>query len=856
MSDNMKKDFHTAVHNALSEFVNMVRIISSNEDIQQAYQNAPKEILQGRTFLEMTMDDAMEVFEWVMRDAPDNTIPTEFYMKLMTYRDNQPVTEAEAQQKMAVGLPSKRNAGNNLPQDVVVPDFMQIVMMSDTPPNLLETFRQNWNNIIHAFGDLLKSDNAHKASDMAETFTENLRLQIQSRMAQQKQNQEAFAQLGGQSDPDGQAQQHTGKTKETSTPPTNDKKLNTLLESYGVDLTEAAKKGEIREVIGRDDEIRSITAAILQKDTPYAMSIGSLGTGKSSVTAGVAQNIARGNVPKQLKDARLIHLKLGAMKAASGQGQTKNPLTGDQQVVDLFNNNLFYILTKVAEHNAQGGPQIILNVDELEQMGGRALAFFQAKDIMKAVMEDTSHLRLIGEITDEGLEAVKKEAPAFIIDFEEIDIAPLERKTTFSILKNEAAKHTQESGITISDELLDETIRMTTDHMRSHAQPGISLKIINSAVALAVTDRKSALEESNITESIANITKLNKEFVGSEMDDRIINLDDNLLTRIYGQDHAIKAVTSALKRGTTGLHDGKRPMGVFLEIGATGVGKTELAKQLAHFLFGDEDSLIKLDMGNYSEKHQVSRITGAPPGYVGFEQPGELDAVRKNPYSVVLFDEIEKAHPDIQNVLLSIMDEGILKTSDGKKIDFRNTVVLMSSNAGAKDAAMKRDKNTLGFAPEEEKGKTQNIQAENAVLDALKAKFTPEFLNRLEILNFKSLDQGVIKKIALKKINEVSDRLRNQYKNINLVVTKEAMDHLVTAGYDPAFGARPMNRTIQKHIEDPLSNWIIKNKNAIGNAANSFNIEVQGQGDDVDDLHFAVTKTKKPAPGNSPAPGA
>jgi ATP-dependent Clp protease ATP-binding subunit ClpA len=526
--------------------------------------------------------------------------------------------------------------------------------------------------------------------------------------------------------------------------------------------------------------------------------VGRDGAGKSAVTVGFAQKIVAGKVPAVLKDARVIRLKLKEMKATSGLGASSDRRTGQPGTVDQFNDRLYYILSKVTEHNAKGGKQIVLNIDSLGDLAGR-------RDILAAAMSGDPGLRLIGEVSDQKFTQFETDAKDVISKFHKITISPLDAAQTETLLKTKAAELEKATGVATPADLFEKIYKMSTRYLTATAQPESALHALETAVAYAQIDGVKTLGENQVVGVISNLTGVPKEFIGSSMSERIKTLGDELPKKVLGQDKALKEIVASLKIANANMQDPNKPLGSFLMIGPTGVGKTETAKALAEHL---GVPLITEDMSNYQDQHAKAKLVGSPPGYVGFDKEAALEKVAKSPYCILLLDEIEKAHTDVFNTFLSVLDEGRLQLMNGKTVDFKNCIVLMTSNLGAKDAERARDRQAIGF----NQAAAGDGAADSAYRQAIQEKLPPEFINRLDsILQFDRLSEQVVRKIAASKVKQVSAFLTDKNRNLKLELSPEATAELFKLGYDPKYGARPMDRAVKKYIKQPLADWFIEN---------------------------------------------
>jgi len=620
-----------------------------------------------------------------------------------------------------------------------------------------------------------------------------------------------------------------------------------VLDQFGRNLTQLARDGKLDPVIGREKEIERVMQVLSRRTKNNPVLIGEPGVGKTAIVEGLAQRVVSDDVPETLKAKQLYTLDLGALVAGSRY-------RGD------FEERLKKVLKEIRTRG-----DIILFIDEVHTLvgAGAAEGAIDAASILKPMLA-RGELQTIGATTlDEYRKHFEKDA-ALERRFQPIKVEQPTVSHTIEILKGLRDRYESHHSVTITDQALvaaanladryvadrflpDKAIdlideagsrlrirRMTTppgykkledeiNRIRSDKDSALERQAYDQATKLAEQekerlDRKSAMEaewraegvdlfdvvdEEVIAEVLANWTGIPVYRLTEEETAKLLRMEDELHKRVIGQDEAIKALSRSIRRTRAGLKDPKRPSGSFIFLGPTGVGKTELARTLAEFLFDDEDSLVQLDMSEYMEKHTVSRLVGSPPGYVGYEEGGQLtEAVRRRPFSVVLFDEVEKAHPDVFNALLQILEDGRLTDAQGRSVDFKNTVLIMTSNLGTADLR----KSSVGFAKTSEAVSYERMKAK--VHDALKQHFRPEFLNRVdEVIVFHELSRDEVVQIVDLMIRRVSDQLESQ--GMGLELTPAAKSFLAASGYDPTLGARPLRRAIQQYVEDPLSERIL-----------------------------------------------
>ena len=650
------------------------------------------------------------------------------------------------------------------------------------------------------------------------------------------------------------------------------------LADFSTDLNESAKQGKIDPVIGRDKEIARVIQILSRRTKNNPVLIGEPGVGKTAIAEGLAQRIVNGNVPEILRNKRIISLSISSMLAGAKyrgefEERLKKAIDEVQKNDDMiiFIDEIHTLVGAGATEGAMDAANILkpaLARGEFQVVGATTLDEYKKHIEKDAALERRFQPVLVGEpseedaleilkglrdryeafhkakITDEALEAAVSLSSRYITDRflpdKAIDVvdeaASKVRMKVFSAAPDVKALETQ-----LADVKKEKEAAVTAQEFEKAAEMRDEEKRIEKKIndkkkaAKENSDAKLVVTDEDIASVVAQWTGIPVSKIAQEESESLLHLEEELHKRVIGQDEAVVAVSKAVRRARAGLKDPKRPIGSFLFLGPTGVGKTELARALAVALFGDETAMIRLDMSEYMEKHTVSRLVGAPPGYVGYEEGGQLtDAVRRKPYSVILLDEVEKAHADFFNILLQVLDDGRLTDSQGRTVDFRNTVIIMTSNLGAK--ALRKDSPELGFlAAKKADSNTEDVsvvnfkEAKKSVMDSVKRHFRPEFLNRIdEMIVFHALTSNDLKQIVTILMDTVVKRLGDM--GLSLEISPAAMDLLVKEGSDFSMGARPLKRAIQRLIEDPISDLILQ-----GNAPEGAIIKA-----DVEDEHIVV----------------
>ncbi len=639
------------------------------------------------------------------------------------------------------------------------------------------------------------------------------------------------------------------KIKQGRKRPAAKKKENSVLEQFGRNMTDMAREGKLDPTIGRSREIDRCIQILSRRKKNNPVLIGEPGVGKTAIVEGFATKIVEGNVPALLRDKEIVTLDLASVVAGTKyRGQ--------------FEERLKQIMAEIREN-----PDVILFIDELHTIvgAGGAEGAIDASNMLKPALS-RGEIQCVGATTmDEYRKFIEKDG-ALERRFQPVTVNPPSEEETVQILFGLRDKYEAHHRVKFDDDAIKACVWLSNRYISGRALPDKAIDIIDEAGSRArlnmtvvppdlreiekqieqvITEKESSIQAQEFEKAaafrdeekelkkklqdmkknwnsdksdpqatvdqkmictvIADITGIPVSEVEEEETDKLLRMEEELGKWVIGQDEALAAVSKSIRRNRAGLRDPRRPIGSFVFLGPSGVGKTEVARQLTEFLFGDQNALIRVDMSEYMEKHSVSRLVGAPPGYVGYDEGGMLtEKVRRKPYSVILLDEIEKAHPDVYNILLQVLDDGQLTDSFGRTVDFRNAVLIMTSNVGSRKTHATRG---VGFGSDQEDQDRQRVTAN--IDQDLRRTFSPEFLNRIdEIITFKNLGRPEITKIVDILLNDVSSRLRNL--EIEFEFTRACKDLLCDVGYDPQMGARPLRRAIQKYVEDPLSEKLLR----------------------------------------------
>ena len=643
----------------------------------------------------------------------------------------------------------------------------------------------------------------------------------------------------------------TESSKRGTQSPEQENQETPNLEKYSMDLNKLAEEGEVDPVIGRGKEIERVVQILSRRTKNNPVLIGEPGVGKTAIAEGLAQKIVEGNVPELIKDKKIVALDLpGMLAGAKYRGEFEERL-------------------KSVMNELQEAGDVLLFIDELHTIigAGAAEGAVDASNILKPVLA-RGNLQMIGATTiDEYRKHIEKDA-AFERRLQPIMVEQPNVEDSIKILGGLRDRYEAHHGVEITDEAIKAAAELSDRYITDRFLPDKAIDLIDEAASMirvnsytapnelkTIEERLEELQQekeeaintqnyekaaeirdlekqkkeqlentkeewkqekqsSNMSVGYEEIAKVVSDWTGvpvsrmtTEESERLLDLEKTLHERVVGQEPAVEALSRSVRRARVGLKDPNKPVGSFIFVGPTGVGKTHVAKVLSESLFGDEDDMIRIDMSEYMEKHSVSRLVGSPPGYVGYDEGGQLtEAVRRKPYSVILFDEIEKAHPDVFNMMLQILDDGRLTDSKGRTVDFKNTVIIMTSNVGATSI---KKQNILGFATVEDEDQEEYERMKETITEELKKTFRPEFLNRLdEVIVFHSLKEDQVKEIVDIMVNDLEKRMKNI--DIDIQVTEKTKEEISKQGFDSVYGARPLERTIRRMIEDQLAEEILK----------------------------------------------
>jgi ATP-dependent Clp protease ATP-binding subunit ClpC len=810
-------DNYNRLADNLAKFVRIIEQLATQDEFRSALANTPEDITANRTYAQIAMDDAMQAYETIAADiiskAPGDraVLPVDLYKQMMEMRLARSVTEEEATTACGAGVQQRLAAETPPPR----PTFLSMLEGRVEAPHIIK-LNAVWNNVVLRVRDLL--ENQIKLSSAAPVFNKEAVPVITPADPVPVAPKGGLRRIGEAEAPAaGLRPVPSGDNEGGKNLPavsSYNQTLQALLRKYGgEDFTDAAKRKVAEPVFGRKEEIRSITDILLQKDNPIALMQGLPCIGTTSVVQALAQSIAEGNVPARLKDASVISLKLADIITECTPGLR----TGGKEPQDV----LKAILKEVTDHNRSALNKIVLHIEDLDsdtQQGNPYIKQFvpmMRTIIAQAIEKSKGSLLLAMEASQNALPEIEKNDPIILKRCTKMSIKEMSAPDVMDFMKHRAASVATHNGIAAPDDaLLEYIIDKTNRLLPAERQPVKSGKVLAMMAAHAEGAGKKTLTVDDADAVLAHLSGLPLELVSHGLGGRILSLETELPKRILGQPQIMKIVDKLIN-ANAGMNDPKLPMGSFLMPGATGSGKTETARVISELL---GIPLIRIDMSNFQDSFAKSKLLGAPPGYIGYDKEAEFEKVRRAPYCVLLLDEIEKAHPDVFNILLAGMEEGEIQLlNSGEPVRMQNVILMMTSNIGAKAAQDAVQQKRMGFGNKAPSAEEDNRRRGDATHAAIKRGFAPEFINRLDdIVEFQNLtDPEIVKGIAKLQVEKVSTFLRRSHKNLKIELSPEALDQLVKIGYDPEYNARPMRRAAKDNITSPLSKWLIKNGKSI-----------------------------------------
>lgn len=868
----------------VSEFIKIVETVSTTKEIREALEKTRAQTGSSKTFAQIAIGDAISAFEDMVADirrrkpgaGGDESVPVEIYHQLMVARDGKEQMITRDKARAALNDAVSRKLSSPVIQKQAVPEFSKIVRANDVRGPVLITLAAAWGDLVEDLSDLFRNEESRIVDKTADALKAAFELQFDFSAAakdnnedmknnnnKKNENKENIRMITIDDDLNPQEPQNVPVTRSfneggdqparrgrrggsNSLVPMVPGVEPDLLETYRKygceDITDRVLKKKDLPVIGREGDIQKVVEVLLQKESPHALLHGEEGVGMSAAVRGLAEYLSGAKVPKRLKDARVVSVNMASLIHNGGSGPMSPPPS----------DHLKHVLEETAKHNKTSPTRIILHIEDMGVDAEQSNHLFkQHVPVMRSVLahmvkSNSANLSILLETPEQQLELMRKTDSPMLKTFTPVELKPLDKESAMEAVERQAQQLTKHHGVTLPDDMLEYIYKKTDKYMPNQQHPGKDFAVMDSMLAIAEANGRDEATEDDVLSIIARHANLPKAFVGEDISDRIENLEEGLLKRLFGQDPAVKQVSDTIKLVNSGLHDPKKPLANFMLIGPTGVGKTELAKSLAALLFGDEEAVIRVDMGQFHDKHTVSRLVGSPPGYVGYNDKGALDDIEKRPFSVVLFDEQEKSHPDVDNALLPILDEGILTKMDGKKLNFRNAVIIMTSNIGARDAEIAADRARLGFGDQTEDDRESDIV--EARESAIKERLKPEFRGRTTLITLGYLPPEVGARIALKKVQEVGERLRDdkRYKGIQVDIAPEALEQLMGVGYERRKGARHMNNAVRDNITVPLGNWVQEHQKEL--AGRSAKIIVESLRDEANKSFKARVEPLSPPP--------
>jgi|GEM_PF-2875442 len=784
------------VQKQLEIFERFIRGIANNKTAATAMKKNLG--ISGTPLERVALQDVLEVFEELVgqirrheKSFDVSDAPIRIYQEIIGVVEDTIPSREDALKRLRINTAER----TDIFQVPAVPSYLRILQMI-TPPlkwgdEYTVTMTEQWCRIIKRLALLFQPANPElklPETEIAEITTELLVSQFEKAFAGNT--------LTPKFNADAQPQLNIMGITDI---------LKKSLETFGDNIT--AQSQSTPPVLGLDNMAEIITSNLINQNTPRSLTVGASGVGKSALTRAVAARIASGDVPLDLKDAVVIRLNLRKMESELGQSQKPDPVAGQQMSYAVYAERLSYILAETAKHNANGGQQIILAIDEFDDMLKGHVPYLRGtKEIIEYSIAQHKGLRLIGEMSQSVYNGLSNKSDPLLASFRQVKLKGFSIEETIPVIREAAARLQTARNIKISEDMVIQIVKAVARHKDKTALVKNCLDVLYDSVSWAEVKNDKALSKDHMAEILARETGKPKEMISISADERIQTLAAALPKAIIDQPDVLQ-IASSLRVANAGLNDENRPLGSYIFMGPTGVGKTETAKFIAEHL---GIPLITIDMANFKQAHTVSRLIGSPAGYIGHEEPPKLEEVRQSPYSVVLFDEIEKAHNDVFNILLSILDEGRVQLHNGNDISFKNCIVLMSSNVGQTEVDAVAQ-GSIGFS------KTDSaIATRNARLEALRERFSPEFIGRLDkVIEYRKLTKETVGHITINKLNKFSEILRDKNTNIHLELSEQALSEIITLGFDKDYGGRPLNNAIKNYIKDPVGQWWLDNAESI-----------------------------------------
>lgn len=814
----------------VSQFSGVAGTLSFNESIKSACAASP--LTKGRTFRDIVLDDVLNVFEFMMTNVPRKEQPIEFYRVIMQMRSGRPTTLTQADSQLR-----HRMAVHSVAPPTHIPDMFKITA-GKVNEALLKSLEEQWDDIKHGIVVSVFNEGAFRVAQNSDIAEEKLQLFIDNVLAKSaKETNMTDTNIPIAYLASGARQVNWEDAPLDATMSTQ---LQFLLSKRCENITDQASKKP--PVYGREPEIDRLKQILLHSQKPFALLHGQEGVGQGAVVNALSRYLQSDDAPKRLKGGTIHRFNLEEFLFYPKDDTNKS-------AVDTIKS----LIHETESHNKSGKPPVVLYLDDIGLHAGDSKHsqndnFLALRNALERQLRSHNNIPLICSVTDEELFALDSVDKDLMKHFQRVDVTPLSAENTLKEVRHIADELESVHHLKVPDDVLEHVVHKTGDKMPNHPQSGKSLQILRMAAANAEAEGANEVSDLHVDQAVSYKTKLPLDVVRSELSDRIQNLESNMLRYVHGQDEAVKTICSEVRLVANNLHDPNKPLGVFYMNGATGSGKTHICKMLNRLLFGNED-LIRVDLSSYSSEHTVSGIIGAPPGYVGYGKRGPLDDVEDKPFSVVLLDEEDKAHPDVKSALLRALDEGTLVKLDGKVLDFRNTIVVLTSNMGATAAQQAFTGASYGFI--EKTNADREADAEKARNSEVKMRISPEFYNRVTPVRIKLLDRPATEKVALDAITLVSKALAEQkkYKDMILTVAPNVIQELADIGFDPLNGARPMGRAVKQSLKIPLNEWLNNDANK-GLLGQTFELVVKGikNGFDVEVKKPQLPLLSLPAP--------